>query len=342
MEIEQLSDGNKDEWNDFCLYSNDAWFRHTTYWMDYIMCCRFDSNSKNHSFLVRQNKEIVAVVPLISQYCYEDRTINEFANYDTPTPYWALKNDNENINKVELVKFISSKIEDIALVDGVRRKRLFIDPLIDSNYFYEFENYNLLKYNYKCKVNTTNVIDLTFSETVLLNNMRKGHKSDIKRAIKDEDIQVECVNKSSNKIDVLFSEYKKMHIIDVGRQTRTDASWGCMLNWIYSGYGILILARSKSKQEYISGAFVLIYKHSAYYGSYATIDSISHNAIVGHLIQWNIIKYLKEMGIKKYETGWNYYKSSPDAVHDEKLLRISRFKAGFGGKEKVFFEFTTP
>jgi hypothetical protein len=118
MEIELLNNGNKKEWNSFCHASNDAWFRHTTNWMDYIICCRFDSNSRNHSFMIRQNKEIVAVVPLISQYCYANRQLNEFANYDTPTPYLALKNDSININKLEVVKNVQNEIENIVYLNN--------------------------------------------------------------------------------------------------------------------------------------------------------------------------------------------------------------------------------
>lgn len=99
MEFEPLTNENEVEWNEFCLKTDSAWFRHTTYWMKYIMDCREDSNSKNFSFLVRQNKKIVAVVPLISQYIYDDKEHDEFANYDTPVPICAIKNDNMDIDR---------------------------------------------------------------------------------------------------------------------------------------------------------------------------------------------------------------------------------------------------
>jgi hypothetical protein len=342
MEIERLTENNKDEWNTFCLQSNDAWFRHTTYWMDYIMCCRFDSNSKNHSFLVRQNKEIVAVVPLISQYCYASREINEFANYDTPTPYWAFKNDNKNINKYELNKYIHAEIMRIASEYNVKRVSFFIDPLIESNYFDDFECYNLLKYGHDCKTGTTNMIDLTLPEDIILSEMRKGHKSGIKRILKDTDIRIDYVDRSSKNISILSNEYKKIHSFDAGRQTRTDASWACMENWICDKNGFLVLAWSKSEKKYICGAFVICYKSGAYYGSYATLDSLSNNALLGHLIQWSIITYLKSTNAEKYETGVNHYALVSEREHNKKLMEISKFKKGFGGKERVRIEYITP
>jgi hypothetical protein len=220
--------------------------------------------------------------------------------------------------------------------------KFFIDPLIKNNYFEEFEKYNLLKYGYNYKVKTTNIIDLTYSEDNILCQMRKGHKSDVKRALRDEDLQIDYVDKSSSNIESSLLEYKKIHIVDAGRQTRTDDSWVCMLSWLYAGNAVLVLAKSKSLEKYISGAFIPMYKDSAYYGSYATINGNLNNSIVGHLVQWCIIKYLKEHGINRYETGWNYYASSFDKMtFDQKLIQISEFKHGFGGKEKMFIEFVS-
>jgi lipid II:glycine glycyltransferase (peptidoglycan interpeptide bridge formation enzyme) len=342
MEIEKLNDSNKDEWNTFCSNSNDAWFRHTTYWMDYIISCRFDSDSVNHSFLIRQNKEIVAVVPLISQYCYLNRDLNEFANYDTPVPYWALKNDNKNINKHEIINFIQMEIEKIANEHNIKKGSFFIDPLMANNWLDDFEYYNLLKYGYDYKMKTTNILDVSFPEELILSGMRKGHKSDIKRALKDKDIRIDYVDNSCNNIYESLLEFKKIHAIDAGRQTRTDDSWACQLSWLLNGYAVLVLAWSNSLNKYVSGAFINMYKNSAYYGSFATIDAELNNAILGHLIQWYGIKYMKSKNIKRYETGWNYYMSSFEHGYDEKLIQISKFKGGFGGKEVIFLEYIIP
>jgi hypothetical protein len=145
---------------------------------------------------------------------------------------------------------------------------------------------------------------------------------------------------TSDKINETLLAYKKIHSIDAGRQTRTDASWNCMLDWLYNGNAVLAMAKSNSLGKYISGAFILMYKNNAYYGSYATIDANLNNAVVGHFVQWYIIKYLKSRGIKKYETGWNYYASSfSKNICDQKLMQISEYKRGFGGKEKILIEF---
>ena len=70
IKIEYLNQDNEKEWNDFALNSDMAWFRHTTDWQKYSSCCRFDSDSIICSFMVKQNREIVAIVPLIKEYNY--------------------------------------------------------------------------------------------------------------------------------------------------------------------------------------------------------------------------------------------------------------------------------
>ena len=340
MDIEKLSNSNKDEWNNFCLNSNDAWFRHTTYWMDYILSCRFDSDSKNHSFLVRQNREIVAIVPLISQYNMINREIQEFRNYDTPTPCYAFKNETD-IDKDKIIKIIHAEIGKISNEYRVGKRSFFIDPLIVNNWFNDFKSYNFLRYGYNSKLTTTNILDLTDSEEEAFSRLRSRYKSYIKKELKDIDLRFDYIDSSCRDVYEKLMDFKKIHAIDAGRQTRTDASWECQLKWLSGGYASLVLSWSKSLNKYISGVFILIYKHNAYYGAYATIDSTRNNGFIGHLTQWNAIKYLISKGIKKYETGWNYYKSSFDEHgYNEKLINISKFKRGFGGREIPLIEFS--
>jgi hypothetical protein len=310
--------------------------------MDHVICCRFDSNSKNQSFFVKQNNEIVAIVPLVSQYCFSNRNINEFSNHSVPTPYWALKNNDVNINRHNIIKFIQNEINNIASSENVGKRFFFIDPLIDNNYLENFEYYNLLKYDYDYDyvLKMTNILDLGFPLDMVLSKMRNDHRCDIKRALKDSDMRIDCIDCMSRNIDDLMMEFKDIHIIDAGRQTRTDASWSHMSDWIKDDFALLMLAWSYSLKKHIGGAFVIKYKNKAYYASYAAIDTSLNNAAIGPLLQWSIIKHLKDRGIKYYETGWNYYLSSFESGEcNKKLLSISEFKRGFGGKEKILLEY---
>jgi len=86
FEIVELTENKRELWNRFCLESSEAWFRHTTYFLEYAQNCRFDRKSKNLSFMVYQNSKIAAIVPLIMQTVYEEPEIFEFAIGDTNMP----------------------------------------------------------------------------------------------------------------------------------------------------------------------------------------------------------------------------------------------------------------
>lgn len=341
MEIESLTEQKEDEWNEFCLKTDSAWFRHTTHWMKYIMDCREDSNSRNHSFIVRQNKKIIAVVPLISQYIYGDREHDEFANYDTPTPICAIKNDSVDINRKEVLKFVQDKIEELQKENKIYRSKFFIDPLINSDVYNQFDDFNLLSFNFKTRLKTTTILDLTTGKENIVREMRKGHKADVKAVFRDGGFRVDIFDQSNpSSYEESMAVYKNIHFIDSGRETRTDASWRDTYEWVKKGYAFLVLIWHEELKKYIAGAWFLAYKKKAYYGSYATIDSSLLKGKVGYAVQWGAIQYMLEHGYTTYETGWNYYASNfKEAQVDRKILAISKFKKGFGGKEYPLLSF---
>lgn len=338
MEIEFLNSENKRDWNDFCEKSDSAWFRHTTYWQDYILNCRFDSNSKNLSFMVKQNSEIIAVVPLISQYIHGDEKNDEFANYDTPVPYLAIRNDNNSINKENTINFINDKIEELALENKIKRSSFFIDPLIKKDYLNDFKEFNLLKFGFSPDVKTTNIINMNDDIDLILRKMRKGHKADIKSVLKSDDYRVDVFNKD-NFTDDKLQIFKEIHKIDAGRQTRTDKSWEYIGEWIKNNHAVLLLVRINSLNKYCAGGVFILYKKHGYYGYYATLDSSLLRHKIGPLTQWSAIEYLKQNNFEKYEVGYNYYKANFKDTPNLKEMEISKFKRGFGGDEVLHLTF---
>lgn len=344
MEFEPLTLLNENEWNDFCLKSDEAWFRHTTFWQEYILDCRSDSNSKNLSFLAKQNGKIVAVVPLISQYIYSDMEKDEFANYDTPIPLPAIKNDNIDITRENVINEIQKHISEIAKERQIKRGSFFIDPLIKVNPYNSYDDFNLLKYDFIPSLKTTTIIDLSIGSDIILRQMRKGHKADIKAVFRDGGFKVKIFDKDSIS-NYSYAEsmgiMQNIHFIDSGRKTRSDKSWIDSYEWIQKGCAILILVWSDELKKYVSGAWFMTYKGNAYYGSYATIDSSLLKNKIGYVVQWTAIQYFIEHNFQKYETGWNYYSSNfSNNQIDSKILEISKFKRGFGGKEYPLISFS--
>lgn len=341
MEFEPLTRENENEWNEFCLKTDSAWFRHTTYWMKYILDCREDSNSKNLSFFVRQNKKIIAVVPLISQYIYDDKRKDEFANYDTPVPLCAIKNDNIDISRRGVFKEIQNQIEKLRFKTNIKRAKFFIDPLINSDIYNQFDDFNLLPNDFITDIKTTTILDLTIGEENVLREMRKGHKADVKSVFRNGGFRVDTFDKDNPATyETSMGIFQNIHFIDSGRKTRTDASWYDTYNWIKQGNGFLVLIWHEEIQKYVAGAWFMLYKNKAYYGSYATIDTYLLKGKIGYAVQWGAIKYMFEHNVTTYETGWNYYATNfKDKMVDQKVLDISKFKKGFGGKEYPLFTF---
>ena len=346
MEFEPLTTENEKEWNNFCLQSNSAWFRHTTYWMKYIMDCREDSNSKNLSFMVKQNGKIIAVVPLISQYIYSDKENDEFANYDTPVPIMAIKNDNVDIVREKVFEEVQKYIDELAIRNKIKIGKFFIDPLLKNNICNNFDDFNLLKFSYFPDLKTTSIIDLTVGEDSVLRQMRKGHKADIKSVFRDNYTnngggwRVDIFDyKNIGSFETSVGIMENIHFIDSGRKTRTEQSWVDMYEWIKNKMAFLVLVWSNDLNRYTTAGLFMNYKDSVYYASYATIDSSLFKGKVGYVVQWSAIKYMIENGFSKYETGWNYYPANFKEKPDDKVMQISSFKRGFGGKEYLLLSF---
>lgn len=326
MEISYLNNENEGEWDGFVLESDSAWFRHTTDWQKYSACCRFDSNTKNFSFMVKHGSQILAVVPLLAEYAYPERNVDCFSMYGDYTPLPAFAN-NSDIDKMKVWEAINQEIRNIAIQNQVASGKFIIDPLIEFNYFKDFAFYNMLPESAQLNFSTTNIADLSGAEDVILKKMRKGHKSAIKQVLKDQTYQVEIYD-SQNVTEEKISIFKEIHKIDAGKQTRTDASWDCMYQWIKKGYACLVMLYKKDIQKYCAAALIMTFKKAAYYASFATLDSRILNGHAGHIIQWEAIRYLKKHNILTYEVGDNYH--HPILTdNDKKLYEISKYKRGF-------------
>ncbi len=337
LEFIPRSENNREDWNNFCLQSHTAWFRHTTWFLDYILSCRFDNKSKDLSFEVQLNGKLVAIVPVIFQSLYPTRDKFEFALYDTNLPFAAFINNYKDFSpdtRKDVTKEICIEIERLAKANSVSYIRIFNDELTEETLSGQ-HNVNIYpKYGYLDTTISANIIEFKKntqefkSEQELLSNVRHGHKADIKFAQKNK-MTIEIFNKDNISLEI-FSKYKKMHIIAAGRQTRPDNSWEKMYDWIKNGYSFLAFEKVPDHEEYISGALIITYQNKAYYGSAATLPEFEGGRAIGHILQWEIIKYLLNAGYSYYDIGWNFYPAISQELGHEKEFRISLFKAGFG------------
>ena len=335
LTIEKLTRDNYGAWNEFCLNSSTAWFRHTTYFLDYILESRFNDLSENHSFMLYEGKKLIAIVPLITQTIYPHDDKFEFGMLDTDIPFPAFCDSLSEKVKNHVLKIIMSEISNIVKIKDIIYDRFFVEYLTDEIILSKRKSNPLLKIGYLDQTFSSNIVSLKKDIEDVFRTFRKGHKADIKRAAK-RGFVVDIFD-NSNITKELLEEFEQLHFLDAGRKTRPSASWLCMLDWIKKGFAVLALEKGDEGDLYISGALILVYKKMAYYGSSATHPQFAKSTGVGHLIQWELIKYLKEQHFEYYDMGLNVYKPYSKIDGNSKEESISHFKSGFGGEQYPVF-----
>jgi len=244
--------------------------------------------------------------------------------YGDYTPLPAFLDDSDiEIHKIET--FISEEVEKIINENHLKYGKFVIDPLIQKNYINDFGPFNLMKYGAIPSLSSTNLVDLSLDVSEILKRMRKGHKAAVKQSEKMSGYRVDIYDKDNITKEILYT-FKEIHKFDAGRQTRTDESWDCMLEWIQSGMAILSMLWIDEINAYGAGALIMCYKSEAYYCSYATMNSSFINGHCGTVIQWATIQYLKAHGYLRYEMGRNDYSEHNG---DDKLYAIAKYKKGY-------------
>ena len=305
----------KNKWNEFCLTSSDAWFWHSTYWLEYTL--NYIPNSISLSFMVSENNQILAICPLILKD-------NEFDLFWAPA--FA---DMPDKKKERVIDFTFGQIDRLALENKVKRASFMIYPLSFPKYNY------LMKQGYIDISLNTQVIDLRQDLKVIHSAMRKGHDYDTDRGLKRLCVVV-C--DKDNIARGIFDDYCDLHHKDAGYVTRSQVTFDMQFEWIKQGYAILLGALPNPPtflDKFLGFSYVFTYKDRAYYGS-ACSDPECSGLPIGHVLTWKTIEWLKEHGFEYYELGWQQYKTLFE-IPSKKEMSISHFKKGFGGMTIPFF-----
>jgi len=311
------------EWDDFCLESGDAWFWHTSKWMEYTLNFRSDSNSESRSFFVMKDAKIAAICPLILE---EENGIKEFSynhSYGFPP---AFKNNLTKNEREKAMKLVFDHINYLAKDNKAKRIRMRFVVLNPSFIETKEQRYNyLVKFDYLDNSLNTQVMDLRSSLKELKGEIRHGHDADINRASK---ILTAEIFDSFNISKEIFGGYLRLHHKDAGRMKRTEMTFEMMYDWLKEGNAFLVGAKKEGK--FVGFSYFFIFKNNVYYGS-ACNDSGFRNIPIAHFIQWKAIEWMKKKEYKFYEIGWQHYCNTLQNFPTEKDKSIARFKRGFGG-----------
>lgn len=158
----------------------------------------------------------------------------------------------------------------------------------------------LLGRGYKSRPYYTQVIDLTKSEAELYHDLRKSYKQLVKQG----------------KISYHDS------VDEFWKESARSKGWDKQQEMVSRHEALLIYKLVHN--EIHAGVMMYHNKVSAYYAS-----AFSREDVGTHCLIWQAIKDLKEAGRSMLEMGELVY------TGDEKLINISKFKAGFGGETKT-------
>ena len=173
----------------------------------------------------------------------------------------------------------------------------------------------------------TRIISLKPAPSILWGHVRKSYRSLINWGLGNMNFII--ADHSSPSLS-LFDEYKNLHVISAGRQTRSNKSWQAQYDAILNSQAFLVNAYIDSR--HVGSSFFTINNSHCYYAS-AAYDRSLFNSPIAHAVIWHAMLYAKNHSIFDFEIG----EDSPGwdirlaATFTQKQKNIMLFKSGFGG-----------
>ena len=317
-------------WDPFSIESDDAWFWHSTDWMDYAQEYAGDLFVADRSFFIMENGNVMAICPLFVEWSPFSEDAKQFTcsgSLAVPLALPAMANGLSDAKRREVLAFYLETLKSISVEEGVSYVSLRMSAIAKSNIEIDMPSANrLLRYGFTDLSYVTRVIDLSPTEATLWSDIRKGHRADIRRAEKTCQINVwDQTNITPEK----FNEYQELHRKDMGRMTRSQRTFDLTFSWIEQGSAIL--AEANHQGHGIGFSLFVTHGNGALYGS-SCRDPEFMSVPASHLIQWGIMRWLKQHGFRWYETGPQAFAPQLHDLATDKSVSISSFKNGFGGR----------
>jgi hypothetical protein len=328
MNVRDLTSGWEDEWDRLCETNDDAWFYHTTDWLEYTMEYATDSDPESKSFVLTYGKEIIGGCLLIATEHDGRRELSMGGGFGSCP---VVADDTKGVNRATVEDRLYEAVDDIAAECGASRVAFSIPPLAPGNRLSPEPCNQLLKHGYLDASAMTRLIDLDRPLETLRDDIRDSYWDEIEAA--DEVLDVTVFDAESITDDA-FDAYKTLHHKDAGEQTRPDRTFELMHEWIRDGYGFLVGARRDS--DFVQFSYFILFNDNVYYGS-AAKDPDRTDYSAGHYVQWKAIKWMHQHDCNFYEVGPQYYSQQVTAPSTEKERNISFFKRGFGGFDAPLF-----
>jgi hypothetical protein len=334
MKIVSLRRADWDKWNKFCMQSDDAWFWHTTWWMEYALQHNPELLGKSKSFFITDGSRILAICPLIvEEHAHQDVGHREFSYSGSYGVAPATSNELSEKGRRAILRLVFDHIDSLAIKNCVERMSLRCSPLSPSYSIASTPQSNwLMRYNLMDVSLNTQVIDLDDD----LDNIRRSMRRDTRKHIDNASqyLTVQIFNNENITRDI-FEQYRELHYLAAGRVTRPGSTFEMMYSWIQMGFAVLFGATLEG--EYVGFFFVTTYKSGAYNGS-SCRDPNHHKIPIGHFLRWQIARWLKSQKFKCYELGIQQYNWLLHDFPSQKEINISEAKRGMGGLTIPLFQ----
>jgi hypothetical protein len=331
MEAVRFEDLGAERWDDFCAGSKDAWLLHTSFWLHYTLAL-YAGKKENKSFVVIENKQILAACPLIIEHRESHGVpVKEFTYNGEACPLPALQTGLSEKKRKKVLDFVFTAVDGLAESLSISRAAFRYNILSASYYKAPATRFNgLLRYGYLETNLYTQSISLETDSGDLFKEMRSGHRQSVNKAV---DSMSFAVYDEQNISLPVFTTYQKLHEKAAGKKTRSQDTFNLMCRLIEQGNAKL--CRAEIEGNTVGFALVFVYKGGALYAS-ACNDPDHRRLPIGHGIQWNVIRDLQACGVERYDVGlqvWPQFHYIPS----EKEGEISSFKRGFGGETLPVF-----
>ncbi|MFZ3130320.1 MAG: hypothetical protein WA125_04260, partial [Desulfosporosinus sp.] len=284
IRIVALTPEAEPKWNSFCAEQDEAWFWHTSTWVNYCKVSRFHVLAENCSFMiVDENDHILAIIPLLAEgRSDESGSFNEFTFSGGPCPLFVIDQNAGKKVRQATEQLIWNTIDQIASLHQIKRYWVRENTHYPAYFSKPTSQPRLARKGFLDTSLYSCVLPLVGGLEQLWAGMRKGHRAAIKKA--EKAIKVQCYDKNT------ISEQKLEHFREIyfcisGKVTRPLETFNIMLDIIKKGEGLLFEALLD--KQTVGFTFVILFKRYAYYFM-ACVDREYSKYCISHYIQWDI------------------------------------------------------
>lgn len=308
---------------EFCLKNEFSTWAYLPNFLQFQKEYVDDRFEKDVSFLVVENKNILAALPLFVEKD-KVRTLSCGGGYLRGP---LIKNNLESKVQKNILKKIFSEIDLIAQENQIDKVMMLLDPLSKTMGFNL-----LLEFGFLDSSINTNIVNLQLDIPILWKSLRKSYQSIINKGKRT--YKVVIVDYKDPKYD-LHEKYRILHHKCAGRVTRPITTFDLQYEMIQDDNAVLIGLEFENK--FVAFSYFFHHNRSIYYASSSDDPEYEFPVPYEHIIIWSAIEYYKLRGFDDFEIGWQFFNANMFDTVSDKEIQISFFKRGFGGDNYTLY-----